>query len=97
MLRTCTHCRRRHTIPNFSREETRKMEEERQASGIEGVRFAYYRCPCGIDEIFVDIVPMDSEFFEDLEHRYNEMKAVVGRLQTERVKAVVVPIGMSAY
>ena len=69
------------------------MEAERKAAGLTGVRFLYYRCPgCGINDIFVDILPQPAESPEDFQQRRDEMEAVVRRLHAEGTEAVVVPV-----
>ena len=70
MLRKCTRCARPFTPPDLSREESRGMEAERKALGLEGVRFLYYRCPaCEAIDVFIDVLPREGEFVEDYEAR----------------------------
>jgi hypothetical protein len=74
-------------------EESTCMEQERRAAGLTGVRFLYYHCPnCGMNDIFVDILPLPGETVEDFEKRREEMETVVRQLHADRVEAVVTPL-----
>jgi len=93
--RNCTRCHRPFTAADLCRSESKGMEAERKAAGLEGVRFLYYRCPaCGTDDIFVDILPVQGESQGDYVRRRDEMEAVVRQLHREpvRAEAVVVPV-----
>jgi hypothetical protein len=93
MPRDCTRCRRPFAVTDLSREETGNLEAERKATGLEGVKFLYFRCPaCGMDDIFVAVVPRETEFVEDYEARRDAMERVVRGLHSEHVAAVVVPL-----
>ena len=93
MHRECSRCHRAFVAADLSRAESRNMEAERKAAGVEGVRFLYYHCSgCGADDIFVDILPRDGESAEGYAARRAEMEAVVRTLHTEGVVAVVVPV-----
>jgi hypothetical protein len=93
MRRECTHCRRSFTPADLLRGESRNMEAERKAAGLDGVRFLYYHCPgCLTDDIFVDILPRPDEFVEDYEARRDAMEAIVRQLHSDQVGAVVTPV-----
>jgi hypothetical protein len=93
MKRECTRCRRPFAPADLAREESKNMEADRKAAGLEGVRFVYYHCPgCGTDDIFVDILPLEGEAEDDFRRRRDEMEAVVRQLHAPRVEAVVVPV-----
>ena len=93
MGRDCTRCRRPFAPADLSREETENLEAGRRSAGLEGVKFVYFRCPvCGMDDIFVDILPLDTEFAEDFQARREAMEQVVRGLHAEGVEAVVNPI-----
>jgi hypothetical protein len=93
MQRDCTRCRRPYTLADLSREETGNLEAERKATGLEGVKFVYFRCPaCGQDDIFVAILPLATEFAQDFEARRDAMEKVVRGLHADGVAAVVVPL-----
>jgi hypothetical protein len=93
MHRDCTRCRRPFAVADMSREETQNLEAGRKASGLEGVRFLYFHCPaCGMDDIFVAILPLETEFAEDYEARRDAMEQVVRGLHGPNVAAVVVPV-----
>lgn len=98
MQRECTRCSRPFAPQDLSRDDSRGMERERKAAGLEGVRFLYYHCPsCGTDDIFVDVLPLDGESAQDFQRRREELEAVVRRLHAEgrpgSVEAVVVAVG----
>ena len=93
MQRDCTRCRRPFALADLSREETENLEAGRKANGLEGVKFLYFHCPaCGMDDIFVAILPLETEFAEDYEARRAAMEKVVRGLHADGVAAVVVPI-----
>ena len=93
MHRDCTRCRRPFALADLSREETGNLEAGRKATGLEGVKFLYFRCPgCGMDDIFVAVLPRETEFVEDYEARRDAMEVVVRGLHAPNVAAVVVPL-----
>ncbi len=93
MTRDCTRCRRPFTLADLSREDTDNLEAGRKAAGLEGVKFVYCHCPaCGMDDIFVAILPLATELAEDYEARRDEMEEVVRGLHGDGVEAVVVPL-----
>ena len=93
MTRDCTRCRRPFALADLSREDSANLEAERKASGLDGVKFLYFHCPgCGMDDIFVAVVPRETEFAEDYEARRDAMETVVRGMHAENVAAVVVPL-----
>jgi hypothetical protein len=93
MHRDCTRCRRPFALADLSREDTGNLEAQRKANGLEGVKFLYFRCPaCAMNDIFVAILPLETEFAEDYEARREAMEKVVRGLHAEDVNAVVVPL-----
>jgi hypothetical protein len=92
MKRECKHCGRPFTPRDLARTESRNMEAERKAAGLEGVRFLYYRCPCGTADIFVDVLPRPDELAEDFDRRRAEMETVVRGLHGDQVEVQVVPV-----
>ena len=93
MQRDCTRCHRPFDLADMSREETGNMEAQRKAAGLEGVKFLYFHCPaCGMNDIFVAILPLETEFVEDYEARRDGMEKVVRDLHAANVEAVVVPL-----
>ena len=95
MDRNCTRCHRPFTAADLCRSESKGMEAERKAAGLEGVRFLYYHCPaCEMDDIFVDILPLEGESHDDYIKRRDAMDAAVWQLHNEpvRAEAVVVPV-----
>src|SRR3979411_2071704 len=92
MNRECTRCQRPFTPEDLSQTESRNMEAERKSAALEGVRFVYYHCPCGMNDIFVDILPVQNERRADFEKRRTEMEEVVQQMHGKGVEAVVVPV-----
>jgi hypothetical protein len=93
MRRECTRCHRPFIPTDLAREESKGMETQRKAAGLEGVRFLYYRCPvCQKDDIFVDILPRPDESAEDYQLRRAAMEDVARTMHSEQVEVVVVPV-----
>lgn len=92
MRRQCARCGQDLAASDFVRDESRNMEADRKAAGLEGVRFLYYRCPCGVADVFVDVLPQDDELVEDFDRRVAAMSEAVRRLRAEGVEAQVVPV-----
>jgi len=90
MMRECAHCRRPFTPADFVKEESKNMEADRRALGLEGVRFLYYACPgCGQNAIFLDILRRDGETEEDFRRRRGELERAVEQVQAELVQVVL--------
>jgi DNA-directed RNA polymerase subunit RPC12/RpoP len=90
MIRKCSHCGKEFTPQELSREDSKGLEAERKAMGLEGVLFRYYRCSaCGQADIFVDICPLTNEFEEDFRQRQRELEATLQQLEGEGVEVVV--------
>jgi DNA-directed RNA polymerase subunit RPC12/RpoP len=92
MIRKCTNCQKDFTPDELSREESKGMEIERKAMGLEGVLFRFYSCStCGQACIFVDILSLEGESDDAFGHRRAELEAVINQAEGERIKAVLVP------
>jgi hypothetical protein len=92
MQRRCGHCGRTLTPADFSKEQSRGMEAERKALGLEGVLFRYYVCPaCQHADIFVDLHPLPGEDDQAFRRRKEELEEAVRQLPTEGVEVVLVP------
>jgi DNA-directed RNA polymerase subunit RPC12/RpoP len=90
MHRECVHCGRTFTPKDLVKDESRGMEADRKAYGLEGVRFLYYSCPeCGFDEIIVDIHPLEGEGADDFLRRRGELEKAVREFHGEKVEAVL--------
>jgi hypothetical protein len=90
MQRFCAHCHREFTREDFVKEQSRGMEAERRAYGLQGVRFLYYRCPaCGFADIFVDIHPLAGESAEEFRQRRESLEAAARRVHADDVEIVV--------
>jgi hypothetical protein len=92
MRRQCVKCGRDLTAADFVRDASRNMEADRKAAGLEGVRFLYYRCPCGVADVFVDVLPRHDELMDDFNRRVGEMEEAVRGLHADGVAAQVVPV-----
>ena len=91
MIRQCTSCHKPFTPQELAREESKGMEAERKALGLQGILFRYYTCSrCGQADIFVDLHPLPGETDEDFRKRRGELEATVRQLQADRVDVVVV-------
>ena len=96
MDRECTRCHRKLGFADLCRGESRGMEAERRAAGLEGVRFLYFRCPaCSTDDIFVDILPLEGETHDEYVRRRDAMEATVRELHTEPVRAEAVVVALA--
>jgi hypothetical protein len=90
MLRKCSHCGKEFTPQELSREDSKGLESERKALGLEGVLFRYYTCSaCNKADIFVDICPLEGEFEADFRQRREELEATLQQLEGEGVEVVV--------
>lgn len=91
MQRTCTHCGWGYRSQDLAREESKGMEQDRKALGLEGVLFRYYHCPqCAHDDIFLDILPLEGETTEAFHARRTKLEAAVGELSNPEVGLVLV-------
>ena len=90
MMRSCSHCGKEFTPQELSREDTKGLEAERKALGLEGVLFRYYTCSaCGYADIFVDIHPLEGESEEAFGRRRDELEATLKQMEGEGVEIVV--------
>jgi hypothetical protein len=90
MWRICSNCHHPFAPQDFVKEESRGMEAERRAFGLQGLRFLYYSCPvCRHDDIFVDIHPLDGETEEEFQARREDMENAARQIHGEGVDVVV--------
>lgn len=90
MRRECTNCSRPFGRSDFVKDETKHMEAERRALGLEGVRFLYYRCPvCSCEDVFLDLIPLDGETEEQFSARRKSLEGRVQRLHGRDVEVVL--------
>ena len=90
MIRLCPQCNRQFTPHDFYKEESRGMEAERRAFGLQGVRFLYYHCPdCQGDDIFIDLHPLENEAAQALEKRRIDLEAAVRSVRSRDVAVVI--------
>jgi hypothetical protein len=68
------------------------MEADRRAAGLDGVRFVTYRCPCGTEDVFIDVLPRANEMAQDFNCRRAAMEEAARRVRTAGVMAHVVPV-----
>jgi hypothetical protein len=91
MKRKCSHCHKDFTPEELAKEESKEMEAQRKASGLQGVLFRYYTCSaCGTADIFVDIHSLDGEAEEAFHRRKDELEATLEQLHGEGVEVVIV-------
>jgi hypothetical protein len=92
MKRKCSHCQKDFTPIELSREESRGMEAERKAMGLEGVLFRYYSCSaCGNACIFLDIHALEGESDATFRRRRDELDAAISQVHANNgVEAVLV-------
>lgn len=91
MMRKCSHCQKDFTPQELCRQESRGLESERKALGLEGVLFRYYTCSaCGYADIFVDLHPLEGESAEAIRQRREDLETTVRQLHGEKVEVVVV-------
>ncbi len=89
-MRECSHCHKPLSPQELAKEESKGMETERKALGLQGVRFLYYNCAgCGYADIFVDVHPVEGEPVEAFRERRQELESAVRQLHAERVEVVV--------
>jgi len=94
MLRECSHCHRPFTAQDFVKEESRNMEADRKALGLEGVRCLYYTCPaCGYADLFLDLLHRDGETTEQFEERRAGLESAVKQVHAEQVEVVLTERG----
>jgi hypothetical protein len=90
MMRVCSHCGRPFTAQDFVKEESRNMEADRKAWGLEGVRFVYYTCPvCSYADIFLDIHHQQGESQENFEKRRMALESAVRQMHGEQVEVIL--------
>jgi hypothetical protein len=88
----CPNCHRPFTAEDFVKEESKGMEADRRALGLEGVRFLSYACPaCGYADIFVDIHPLENETPEAFGRRRAELEAAVRQVRGDKMEVIVTP------
>jgi hypothetical protein len=92
MRRTCTKCGRLFEPGDLAKDQSRRLEADRRAAGLGGVRFVTYRCPCGVEDVFIDVLPRDDELAEDFDRRRAAMEEAARRVQGDGVEARVVPV-----
>jgi hypothetical protein len=91
MIRNCSHCGKAYTPPELSCEESKGMEAERKALGLEGVLFRYYFCSaCANGDIFLDLRPLPGESDADFRRRRGELEATIRDVRAEGVGVTLV-------
>ena len=90
MMRLCSKCAKEFTPQELDREDSKGLESERKALGLEGVLFRYYSCSaCGQADIFVDVLPLDGESEGEFCQRREELETTLQQLEGEGVAVVV--------
>ena len=76
MQRLCSNCGCRYGAQDLARQESKGMEKDRKALGLEGVLFRLYYCPqCAHADIFLDIHPLEGESADAYRIRKAELQA----------------------
>jgi hypothetical protein len=89
MNRECARCGRVFGPGDLDKQQSRHMEADRRALGLEGVRFLYYACPgCGHADIFLDLHHQPGETDEEFAERRRAMEDAVRQVQPEGVEVV---------
>jgi len=90
MMRLCSHCGKEFTPQELDREDSKGLESERKALGLEGVLFRYYTCSaCAQADIFVDVLPLQGESEGEFRERRAELESTLQKLEGEGVEVVV--------
>jgi hypothetical protein len=90
MMRSCSHCGKAFTPKELSREDSKVLEADRKAVGLEGVLFRLYICSaCHQADIFVDILRLEGELEEDFRRRREELEGTIQKLEGEGVEVIV--------
>jgi hypothetical protein len=90
MKRYCTNCQAVFSPQDLEKDESKGLEAQRKAEGLQGALFRRYRCThCGYEDIFVDIAHLDGETAEAFQERVRSLEAKVRPLQGENVGVVV--------
>ena len=91
MIRTCSHCHKPLTPKELDKEESKGMESDRKALGLQGVLFRYYTCSqCQTADIFVDVLQLEGESREDFHQRREELEQAVHKIHEDRTEIVLV-------
>jgi len=90
MRRECTHCKRPFNREDFVKEESKHMEADRKALGVEGVHFLHYRCPaCSYEDVFVDLHPLERETPDQFASRRKTLEASLRRIRASHLEVVL--------
>lgn len=90
MLRECSYCHRPFTRNDFVKQESKGMEAERKALGLEGVHFLYYACPeCGYADIFLDVCSLEGEDHEAFRSRREALETAVRQVHADKAEVVL--------
>lgn len=96
MVRTCVRCGKELAGSQLDPDRSRRMEADRAAAGLLGVRFAYYCCPCGVDDVFIDVLPLAGEPPGTLGRRLGAMREAARRVSVDGVETRVLLLGPPA-
>jgi DNA-directed RNA polymerase subunit RPC12/RpoP len=91
MKRKCSQCGKEFTPQELDRPESRGIEAQRKAAGVEGVLFRSYRCSgCGHADLFLDVHPLPGESDENFRRRRDQLAAAAREVHGEGVGIVLV-------
>lgn len=91
MMRTCSNCQKPLTAAELRKEETKGMEADRKALGLEGVLFRFYACSgCGKADIFVDVLALENETEEEFCKRRRALETAIQEVDARETEVVLV-------
>jgi DNA-directed RNA polymerase subunit RPC12/RpoP len=91
MKRKCSRCGKEFTPQELDRPESKEIEAQRKAAGLEGVLFRSYHCSgCGHENLFLDVHPLPGESDEDFRRRRDRLQATAREVHGEGVGIVLV-------
>src|SRR5437763_931324 len=80
----------------LGRARSRRMEADRAAAGLVGVQFAYYRCACGVDDVYIDVFSVAGDAPGTLGRRLGAMREAARRARADGVETQVLLLGTPA-
>jgi hypothetical protein len=90
MYRECSRCHHPFSVRDFARGDSKKMEVDRKAAGLEGVRFFLYTCQaCGRGDIFVELHHLPGESEQDFQARRQAFQDLVQKRRGCDIDAVL--------
>lgn len=90
MHRVCSHCHKSYDPHELARDDSRHVEAERKAAGVDGVHLRCYVCShCGLESLFVDLHHLAGETDDAFRRRKADLEAAVRDLHPAGAAVVV--------